>query len=554
VFSWLLLSAAVASLVRFHPTTSPVAADERNSDPNSDCAPCHQEIYERYRTTPMAKASGPAVEGYLPADFVHAASGVHYRVSEETGKVWLSYERDDAARSLKGQQQLLYYIGSGRRGRTYLFEQQGYWFESPINWYAKRQLWDMAPAYQQVGEMPLTLPVDPGCLHCHASGVASSLPEARNRYAGTPFASGGITCESCHGDAQAHLVSAGKIRMMDISRLEPVRRDSICLNCHLEGQAGVNREGKRPEDFRPGDNLFDYSVFFVHRGENGSGGRATSQWEALLKSQCKQKSGDKLTCTTCHDPHGGPAPEERVEFYRARCLQCHSQAAFAERHHPENRDCTECHMARPPSNDIAHEQVTDHWIRRKVSEARLPLATTGELVSVGGIAAGDRELGLAYAQVAESGDSQAGARALELLSSAERSAGGASRDHELHAQAGFLEQLSGNREAAAREYRAALTADPDDALAAGNLALIEAQTRRFRSAAELWRGVIAHDPTEREAGFNLAIVECRAGEAGSALETLDGMLQFAPDDDRARTMAGEIRTGKRTCRAELDAR
>lgn len=546
----LVLAGAAAAVLVQHAISLPsVAAIERPSNPNAACAPCHKQIYERYRSTPMANASGPAAEGFLPADFHHAESGVHYRVFDEAGKVWLSYERDDPSRPLKGRQQLLYFIGSGLRGQTYLFQQQGYWFEAPINWYAKRSLWDMAPAFQKVREMPLTLPVDSGCLHCHASAVASSLPEARNRYAGAPFAYGGITCESCHGDADAHLASAGKIRMLDIDRLEPVRRDSVCLNCHLEGQAGINREGKRPEDFRPGDNLFDYSVFFVHRGENGSGGRATSQWEALLKSRCKQDSGYRLTCTTCHDPHGDPAPEEKVEFYRAKCLQCHSQPALAERHHPENRDCTSCHMARPQSNDIAHEQVTDHWIRKRVSEARLPLVTTGNLVSVGGVAAGDRDLGLAYAQMAESGDTQAGTRALDLLRRAEATAGGAAHDHELHAQIGYLEQLGGHPEDAAREYRAALAADPDDALAAGNLALIEAESRRFSAAAALWRDVLAHDPTELNAGFNLAVLECGAGEPGSALETLDGMLQFAPDNDRARTMAEEIRTGRRACSA-----
>jgi hypothetical protein len=28
--------------------------------------------------------------------------------------------------------------------------------------------------------MPLTLPVDANCLHCHVSGVATALPGARN--------------------------------------------------------------------------------------------------------------------------------------------------------------------------------------------------------------------------------------------------------------------------------------------------------------------------------------------------------------------------------------
>jgi predicted CXXCH cytochrome family protein len=517
-------------------------------DPDAVCASCHREIYERYRRTPMANASGPAQDGLIPADFFHAASGVHYRVYAQGGQVWLSYQRQGASadRELSGREELRYFLGSGRRGRTYLFEREGYWFESPINWYGKRQIWDMAPNYLSAREAPLTLPVDPGCLRCHASGAALSLTDARNHYAGEPFAHGGIGCASCHGDPAAHLASGGKKPMADIDLMAPVRRDSVCLSCHLEGQAAVVREGKDLASFAPGDNLFDYALYFVRTAENGSGGRATSQWEALLRSECQRKSGDRLTCTTCHDPHGSPPPEDRVAFYRAKCLQCHNQPGFAAAHHPGDPDCTSCHMARPPSNDIAHEQVTDHWIRRRVSEERLPQATTGDLAAVGGFSADDRDLGLAYAQMATRGDRQAGERAVELLTRAEKQPA-AVRDHELHAQLGFLEQLSGEPDPAAAEYRLALQADPNDSLAAGNLAFIEARQHRGEAAEDLWAEVFRRDPVELGAGLNLAVMECGAGKRSAATETLNRLLIFAPDNGRARTMLEAIRSGSQNC-------
>lgn len=495
----------------------------------------------------MANASGPAVDGFLPADFSHAASGIHYGISEDEGHVWLSYEREDTARPLSGRQELRYFLGSGRRGRTYLFERQGYWFEAPINWYAKKRVWDMTPHYLDAREMPLTLPVDPGCLHCHASAVASSLPDARNHYAGEPFAAGGVTCAACHGDASAHVASGGRVHMLDIDTLEPVRRDSVCLNCHLEGQAAVDRLGKRIENFVPGENLFDFTLFFIYRSENGSGGRATSQWEALLKSACKQQSGDRMTCTSCHDPHQSPAPEARVAFYRAKCVACHAGAGYTEHHHPENPDCTACHMARPPSNDIAHEQVTDHWIRKRISQERLPLATSGELETVGGVAMGDRDydrnLGLAYAQMALRGDRAAGLKAMRLLSRAEREDSGAGSDHELHAQLGFLEQMDGETEGAAKEYGQALRDDPYDALAAGDLALIEARAGHTLEALRLWGEVTEHDPAGRTAAMNLAVVACRGGKQDEALRALDRLLEFAPDDQEARRLVEAIRAG-----------
>jgi len=505
----------------------------------------------------MANASGPAPDGLIPADFRHAASGIHYRVfaqpgPDQTTQVWLSYERESASieNALSGRQQLIYFLGSGKRGRTYLFQQQGYWFETPINWYEKKQIWDMAPNYLSAREMPLTLAVDPGCLHCHASAVASSLPDARNHYAGAPFANGGITCAACHGDGSAHIASGGRVSMANIDAMEPIRRDSVCLSCHLEGQVVVERAGRQLQSFIPGDNLFDYALFFVYSSTNGSGGRATSQWEALLKSACKQKSGDKLTCTTCHDPHGSPTPADRVAFYRQRCLQCHNQAGFQQNHHPENPDCTACHMARPPSNDIAHEQVTDHWIRKAVTQDRLPLATSGDLQVVGGFEASDRDLGLAYAQMAVRGDRPGALRALELLRDAEMQSSGAPLDHGLHAQLGFLEQLNGETQLAAAEYRQALAADPYDSLAAGDLAFIQAGQHQYPEAIRLWDSVFNHDPVQLGAGLNLAVVECGAGHRAAALATLDRLLTFSPDNEKAQAMENRIRSGKQSCGPE----
>ncbi len=533
------------------PRACACGAETTVRDPNAACASCHREIYERYKKTPMAHASGPAAEGFYAADFVHGASGVHYRLTEDAGKVWLSYEREALTRgavgALKGRQELKYFVGSGRRGRTYLFEVQGYWFESPINWYAKKRVWDMAPGHLQDREAPLALPVDSGCLRCHASGVRSALADARNHYAGEPFAAGGIGCASCHGDGSAHVASSGKVRMLDIDGLEPVRRDSVCLSCHLEGQVSVERLGKRMEQFQPGDNLFDYAQFFVYRDEEGSGGRATSQWKALLTSACKRKSGDRMTCTTCHDPHGSPAPEQRVAFYRQKCLACHTGAKFAEKHHAENQDCTACHMARLSSSDIAHEQVTDHSIRKRASEERLPETASGELVSVGGLKTSDRELGLAYAQMAVRGDQAAGARAIELLRKAEKESAAAEGDAALHERLGFLEQVSGDANAAAKEYRLALAADAYDAVAAGDLGLIEARKHNVVEAIQLWKGVVAHDPTATATAMNLSIEECAAGDGGAALMTLDRALEFSPDDTAARDLAEQIRAGNRRC-------
>jgi hypothetical protein len=433
----------------------------------------------------------------------------------------------------------------------------------------------MAPNYLNAREMPLTLPVDPSCLRCHGSDAQPSLPEARNKYAGAPFLEGGITCTACHGDARAHLSSGGRAAMIKIGAVPPVQRDSICLSCHLEGQEVVVHPGKRLVDFRPGDNLFDYASYFVR--QTSADARATSQWEALLQSGCKRGAGDKLTCTSCHDPHGttsAMSAADKVAYYRGKCLECHDSDAasrmtgapssaarkgFAATHHVENPDCAACHMPRTRADDIAHEQVTDHRIPRIPSPALAKTASpAGPLVAIGsapGVAglATDRDLGLAYAFAASRGDREAGERATLLLGQAEGQPGAAS-DASLHEMLGLLRQLAGDKDSAAREYQSALAADPYDSIAAGDLALLKAGDRQYAAAAALWERAFSEDPVQLKAGMNLAIVQCGLGRKEAALGTLDRILAFSPDDRPARELARGIRTGEHACSANAGNR
>jgi hypothetical protein len=86
------------------------AAVPSNYVGNEACARCHGSIYRSYSSTAMTHASGLATENFIPADFVHASSGVHYRIYVEDHRVWLSFERPGDP-SLRGKRELLYYIG-----------------------------------------------------------------------------------------------------------------------------------------------------------------------------------------------------------------------------------------------------------------------------------------------------------------------------------------------------------------------------------------------------------------------------------------------------------
>ena len=275
---------------------------------NEACAKCHASIFESYQRTAMAHASGPASENPMTGDFVHKKSGVHYRIYSEEGRLWLSFERPGDP-SLRGKRELLYYIGQGRRGRTYLFSTDGFLFESPVNWYADKHMWDMAPAYGDVRDAPMNLPALTSCLDCHVSGIQPPIQGTENRYTMPVFAYSGVACERCHGPGAAH-VNGGAI--VNPSKLSPERRDAICMQCHLEGNAAIERPGKHLYQFRPGDDLSDYIRYYVRVEDPGSGLRAASQFEALAQSTCKKKSGAAMSCTSCHDPHRSVPAAERV--------------------------------------------------------------------------------------------------------------------------------------------------------------------------------------------------------------------------------------------------
>lgn len=506
------------------------------TNPDEICETCHKDIYERYERTPMARGSGLAINGFIEGGFLHAPSGIRYKVFLRGGQVWMSYDRDDetAARTgqspLHGERQLSYFIGSGHRGRTYLYEDNNQWFEAPINYYSKKQLWDMAPNYGSTRTMPNALPVDSNCLHCHATDVQTAFPEARNKYDGVPFKQAGIGCSACHGDPSLHLAKRGRGAIINPKDLTPVRRDSTCLQCHLEGNVAIYRSQKALAQFRPGENLADYVVYFVKASVASGGGRASSQYEALLRSACKVASGDKLTCTTCHDPHSSPNAEERVQYYRNKCLMCHIGPAMATKHHPEQKDCAVCHMPTQETTDISHEQTTDHNIQRYPSTEKSRLSNAfdfDELIPVGNVIPSDREFGLAYAQLAEKGDQKAGERARYFLQRAEKEG---SSDAQLHTQLGFIEQMSGNSSSARTEYAYALKQNQYQTTALGNLAILDAISGQSVDAIRLLQRVVDADANQMAAGLDLAFIECRTDRKKEASDVLKTLSQLNPDD------------------------
>jgi tetratricopeptide (TPR) repeat protein len=525
---------------------TPAASSPKEYVGNEPCASCHAEIYKSYARTAMAHASGPASQELIPGDFTHAASGVHYRVYSDAEGAWLSFERPGDP-AVSGKRQLQYFIGSGRRGRTYLFSVEGFAFESPINWYAQKRVWDMAPAYQSAREIPMTLPALPACLGCHTSNMKPPAPGTENKYSLPLFAHAGITCERCHGPGAAHATSKGAI--INPSKLAPARRDDICMQCHLEGNVAIEQPGKHLYEFQPGDNLADYTHYFVFADDGSRSLRALSQSEALAQSVCKRKAGDAMSCTSCHDPHANPATDEKVSYYRNKCLACHG-AELGAKHHAGKPDCRQCHMPAVASEDVAHTQATDHRILRLPA---MPLQNLGSsaaprLVRFPGVSGAEdtRDLALAWASLAEGGMASALAEAETRLRRAVKEK---PDDPALLTALGFIEQKHGRRAEARKDYEHALEIDPLDNEAAGNLGVIDAQEGHMERAVSLWQQAFERVPGKSAVGMNLAQVYCSSAQFDQARAYTRRVLQFNPDLPEAKALMRSLNADPPKCAA-----
>ncbi len=552
LFAALLLAAALRS--RISPVVGAATAQPHLANPDATCVQCHAAIVASYGKTSMARGSGLATDALDTGTFTHQPSAVTYKISQKDGTARLHSTRDNGAAPLDDTEQLAYFIGSGLHGRTYLFSRNNgeskLWYEAPVNWYTRRAAYGMAPAYDNAVTAPLALPTDANCLHCHTGAVQQPLATAPNAFQDQPFQQAGIGCASCHGNSAEHVRTQGKASMLKLAALTPGKQDSVCLQCHLEGDAMVQRPGKSLSTFSPGQELSDTAIYFVNASSEKSAARAGSQYEALLRSACRRAVGDRLTCTTCHDPHSTPPPAQRVAFYRAKCLQCHgdSPAFHPAAHHPEQQDCASCHMPSRATSDISHEQNVDHDIealhpphtssaapaltlRSLDAPAPTRFTHTVDLVPVGNAVPTDRETGLAYAQFALHGDRDSYRQAVRLLHTAEQHGGA---DSIVHEQLGYLSQIAGDTAGARQHYAAALAQNPQSQTALANLAVLEAQAGDTPGAVRHLATVSANDPGQTSALLNLALLQCRSGDGTAARATLRRALTFNPDSADAR--------------------
>ncbi len=487
----------------------------------------------------MAQSSGKvgtqtSKESFDQAGFRDDLGAFSYKVSPDYS---FEFTQQRAKQPITGKRAFSYFIGSGAAARTFLIDDGGFLFESPVTYYRNSASWKPSPGYESVDYPNLTRPIVPSCFECHASAIQARAGTL-NGYAQPPFLENGVACERCHGAGGDHIAKGAK--MLNPARLAPAARDSLCEQCHLSGEVRVAKPGKDPKALTPGDRLADDLTVFVRAG-SPSDLRVTSHVENLAQSACKRASGDKLWCGTCHDPHTAPEPAEKAAYFREKCLSCHQTQdcrAAAELRQASADNCIACHMPRGPTSDIQHVVFTDHSIRRKPAPSGSAPASSSELVAYPSYTATTRDLAVAYAVVALRDHNPADReRAFPLLKQAAEQ--GTADALALAYLAEFYRDANDNAHAIP-VYQQAVRMDQSQYAAVSALGAYQMQGGNVAAAIRLWRAALALNPAMTLVRVNLAKALLQTGNSDEAKSVLEKALQLNPVSPEARELLNQI--------------
>jgi len=217
------------------------------------------------------------------------------------------------------------------------------------------------------------------CMACHADqgqrfqntimGKAFARPKTQKEKLG---------CEACHGPGKNHVESGGgketiPIRFAKDSRNTTDEKNRACLSCHERGDrlfwAGSPHQTRNIAcvDCHSGHESQRTKLSSDARFNTPLGAEhGTKQQQPELCLQCHQmrraqlqrsshmpyREG-KVTCSSCHNPHGSPNPKQLIQpTVTQNCVSCHTErrGPFLWEHPPVMENCANCHEPHGTNN------------------------------------------------------------------------------------------------------------------------------------------------------------------------------------------------------------
>lgn len=324
------------------------------------CAQCHKHKVQTQKTTPMANtAMAPLDSTFLTSrpKIVGQLGPYHYDLVHNDKQV--QYSVSNGKSSASGS--LIWVFGSGEHGQTYVYEQDGTFYESRVSYYASPQALDLttghSPATPSKVEAALGRPMDPDgarlCFGCHTTASTTHYRFDPGQL------SPGVACEGCHGPGSRHVAAmnldpdvSGPKDILNPANLSPIDSVEFCGVCHRSRIDVVLNRATGLEDVR-------------------------FQGYRLETSKCFGTGDARITCIACHDPHERLVRDSGA--YDKNCLACHAAKAsvkapadhYAVACPVKERDCVTCHMPKVEAPSM-HSTFTDHRIRIVKAGAPFP--------------------------------------------------------------------------------------------------------------------------------------------------------------------------------------
>ena len=271
------------------------------------------------------------------------------------------------------------FVYGGRFKQRYFTRRGDDYFPLPAQWDVAKQKW--VPYHVETGTdwwVPFygptnfDRPTGPTCDGCHSVNYDIRTKQVTEWNVG---------CEKCHGPGSKHAAHPTRADIVNPAKLDFVRANDVCMQCHSQGRPLANPIGGRyydwPVGFTAGKRLADYWQF----EETKPGVTNFYQFADLTSHKNRMQGNDfvqstmyhrEIRCFDCHQVHTGAVSNLPLSG-NALCLGCHTRQNPAGLHGtvPEHTHhaatsagskCTACHMPRIEQT-IKDNYVAAHTFR-----------------------------------------------------------------------------------------------------------------------------------------------------------------------------------------------